>query len=68
MSKNEGENHINVNRILESIDKVNKVLWQVRMNGNVASEQTWERILAKLKFKLMDANVEMESKGRYNYQ
>jgi hypothetical protein len=59
---------VDVNRIEQAIEKARRVLFTVQMSGNVEAQATWERILASLHHKWLDATIEVQTKGRYSFQ
>jgi glucose-6-phosphate dehydrogenase assembly protein OpcA len=61
-------NIINVNKIVESIEKANNVLDRAKEYGNQDAIMTWTRILYQLKLQWQDALVEIQTKGHYSFQ
>lgn len=59
---------INVNKIVESIEKANIVLDRCKVSGNKEAIITWTRILAALNWQWQNALIEMQTNGKYSYQ
>jgi len=59
---------VNVNQIVEAIEKANIVLERAKASGNVEAISTWTRILASLQWRWRDAKIEMDTHGRYSFQ
>lgn len=61
---------VNVSKIVESIDKANRVLTNLKAahKPNKEAIATWECINAALRFRWDDAMVEVSSNGRYSFE